>query len=278
MAPQPSKFVRHFEMRASAQARVPAILLNRDFPAPTCYGMLAAGGNPAALTLSWIGPMRVLVIEDHQRLARLIVEGLAGFGIGADTFPTAEDGLAATRSIGYDALVLDLGLPDRDGLDVIQELRAKSLRTPILILTARGGVDERVEGLDRGADDYLSKPFAMKELAARLRALLRRPGGPLGTTIDIANLSFDTAARQVKVDGRVVAISRRELDALEILVRRADQVVPKRVLEDTIYGLSNEVTANTIEALVSRLRRRLDAMHAGVSIHTLRGIGYLLKE
>ena len=132
--------------------------------------------------------MRVLVIEDHQRLARLIVEGLASFGIGADTFPTAEDGLAATRSISYDALVLDLGLPDRDGLDVIQELRAKAIRTPILILTARGGIDERVEGLDRGADDYLPKPFAMKELAARLRALLRRPGGPLGTTIDIANL------------------------------------------------------------------------------------------
>jgi len=153
--------------------------------------------------------MRVLIIEDHQRLARLIVEGLAGFGIGADTFANAEDGLAATRSIAYDALILDLGLPDRDGLDVIQELRAKSIKTPILILTARGGIDERVEGLDRGADDYLPKPFAMKELAARLRALLRRPGGPLGTTIDIANLSFDTAARQVKVDGRVVAISRR---------------------------------------------------------------------
>jgi DNA-binding response OmpR family regulator len=222
--------------------------------------------------------MRVLIIEDHQRLAKLIVEGLASFGIGADTFPTAEDGLAATRSIAYDALVLDLGLPDRDGLDIIQELRAKAIRTPILILTARGGIDERVEGLDRGADDYLSKPFAMKELAARLRALLRRPGGPLGTTIDIANMSFDTAARQVKVDGQVVAISRRELDALEILVRRADQVVPKRLLEDTIYGLRNEVTSNTIEALVSRLRRRLEAMHAGVSIHTLRGIGYLLKE
>src|ERR1700731_4788569 len=147
--------------------------------------------------------MRVLVIEDHHRLARLIIEGLASFGIGADTFGTTEDGLAATKSIAYDALILDLGLPDRDGLDVIQELRAKSIRTPILILTARGGVDERVEGLDRGADDYLPKPFAMKELAARLRALLRRPGAPLGITIDIANLSFDTAARQVKVDGQV---------------------------------------------------------------------------
>ncbi len=102
--------------------------------------------------------MRVLIIEDHQRLAKLIVEGLASFGIGADTFPNAGDGLAATKSISYDALVLDLGLPDRDGLDVIQELRGNAIRTPILILTARGGIDERVEGLDRGADDYLPMP------------------------------------------------------------------------------------------------------------------------
>jgi len=222
--------------------------------------------------------MRVLVIEDHQRLARLIVAGLAGFGIGADAFATAEEGVSAMRSISYDALVLDLGLPDRDGLDVISELRAAASRIPILILTARDGIDERVEGLDRGADDYLLKPFAMKELAARLRALLRRPGGPLGTTINIANMSLDTGVRQVKVDGQVVAISRRELDALEILMRRAEQVVSKRVLEDSIYGLGEDVTPNTIEALVSRLRRRLEALHAGVSIHTLRGVGYLLKE
>ena len=222
--------------------------------------------------------MRVLVLEDHQRLARLIVAGLAGFGIGADAFATAEEGVSAVRGISYDALVLDLGLPDRDGLDVISELRAAASRIPILILTARDGIDERVEGLDRGADDYLLKPFAMKELAARLRALLRRPGGPLGTTINIANMSLDTGVRQVKVDGQVVAISRRELDALEILMRRAEQVVSKRVLEDSIYGLGEDVTPNTIEALVSRLRRRLEALHAGVSIHTLRGVGYLLKE
>jgi len=135
-----------------------------------------------------------------------------------------------------------------------------------------------VEGLDRGADDYLLKPFAMKELAARLRALLRRPGGPLGTSIDIGNITLDTAARQLKVGGRTVAIPRAELDALELLMRRADQVVPKRLFEDSVYGLSDDVTANTIEALVSRLRRRLETIEATVSIHTLRGIGYLLKE
>jgi DNA-binding response OmpR family regulator len=222
--------------------------------------------------------MRILLIEDHQRLAQSIVEGLSGFGFGVDLFVTADEGLAATKSIAYEAIVLDLGLPDRDGLEVIQEVRATASWTPILILTARDGIDDRVEGLDRGADDYMLKPFAMKELAARLRALLRRPGGPLGTTIDIGNMSLDTAARQLKVDGRTVAIPPRELDALELLMRRADQVVPKRLFEDSVYGLSDEVTPNTIEALVSRLRRRLETIEAKVSIHTLRGIGYLLKE
>ncbi len=222
--------------------------------------------------------MRILLIEDHQRLAQSIVEGLTGFGFGVDFFMTAEDGFSATKSISYDAIILDLGLPDRDGLDLIQELRATASWIPILILTARDGIDERVEGLDRGADDYLLKPFAMKELAARLRAVLRRPGGPLGTNIDIGNITLDTAARQLKVDGRTVAIPPRELDALELLMRRADQVVPKRLFEDSVYGLSDEVAPNTIEALVSRLRRRLETIEARVSIHTLRGIGYLLKE
>jgi DNA-binding response OmpR family regulator len=222
--------------------------------------------------------MRILLIEDHSRLAQSIIEGLAGFGLHVDQFATAGDGLAAAKSMSFDAMILDLGLPDRDGLEVIHELRAEGRRVPILVLTARDGIDDRVEGLDRGADDYLLKPFAMKELAARLRALLRRPGGPLGATIDIGNISLDTATRQIKVDGRVVAISGRELDALELLMRRADQVVPKRLFEDSVYGLSGEVAANTIEALVSRLRRRLEMIEARVSIHTLRGIGYLLTE
>ena len=225
----------------------------------------------------WLPTMRILLIEDHRRLAQSIVEGLAGFGLRVDLFATADDGLAAAKSISYDATILDLGLPDRDGLEVIYELRAVANR-PILILTARDSIDDRVEGLDRGADDYLLKPFAMKELAARLRALLRRPGGPLGSTIDIGNVSLDTTTRQIKVNGQVVAISGRELDALELLMRRADQVVPKRLFEDAVYGLSEEVAPNTIEALVSRLRRRLETIEARVSIHTLRGIGYLLKE
>jgi len=222
--------------------------------------------------------MRILLVEDHQRLAETIVDGLAPFGFSVDLFMTAGEGLTAAKTIIYDALILDLGLPDRDGLDLVSDLRSSANHIPILILTARDGIDDRVAGLDKGADDYLLKPFAMKELAARLRALLRRPNGPLGMSLDIANLSLDTVMRQIKVDGRIVAISRRELEALELLMRRADQVVPKRLLEDSLYGFNAEVTGNTVEALVSRLRRRLDSINARVTIHTLRGIGYLLTE
>jgi DNA-binding response OmpR family regulator len=222
--------------------------------------------------------MRILLVEDHDRLAQTIVKGLGEFGFQVDAFLTAEHGISAARDAEYDALILDLGLPDRDGLEVISELRQRSIELPILILTARYGVDDRVAGLDRGADDYLMKPFAMKELAARLRALLRRPGRVLGAKLESGNLSFNTQRRQLVVNGCVVAISRREIGALELLMRRAGQVVSKRALEDTLYGLSGDVNPNTVEVLISRLRRRLEDIGADRSIHTLRGIGYLLRE
>jgi DNA-binding response OmpR family regulator len=139
-------------------------------------------------------------------------------------------------------------------------------------------VDDRVTGLDRGADDYLAKPFAITELAARLRALLRRPGRALGGVLQAGNVSLNTASRQVEVDGRVVAISPREIGALELLMRGAGQVVSKHALEDTLYGLAEEVKLNTVEVLISRLRKRLEDIGARCTIHTLRGIGYLLRE
>lgn len=222
--------------------------------------------------------MRILLLEDHERLARTIMDGLGEMGFGVDIFGTAEDGLGATKSIEYDAIILDLGLPDRDGLDLINELRQNNVSSPILILTARDTIDDRVAGLDRGADDYVPKPFAMKELAARLRALLRRPGRALGAVLESGNMSLDTARRQVEVNGSVVPISPREIGALELLMRRQGQVVSKRALEDTLYGLSEEVSPNTVEVLISRLRKRLEEIGANCSIHTLRGIGYLLKE
>jgi len=222
--------------------------------------------------------MRILLLEDHDRLARSIVDGLSEFGCGVDAFATAEDGIGATRSLEYDAIIVDLGLPDRDGLDVISELRAHKVASPILVLTARGGVNDRVAGLDRGADDYLVKPISMKELAARLRALLRRPGRALGAILESGNLRLNTLLRQLEVDGQVVSISPREIGALELLMRRVGQVVPKRALDDALYGLSEDVNPNTVEVLISRLRKRLDDIGAVCSIHTLRGIGYLLRE
>src|SRR5262245_19698689 len=222
--------------------------------------------------------MRILLMEEHERLAQTIVQGLAEFDLGVDAFTTAEDGIGATRSLEYDAIILDLGLPDRDGLDVISELRRRNVASPILILTARAGIDNRVAGLDRGGDDYLLKPFAMKELAARLRALLRRPGRALGAVLESGNVALDTVLRQVEVNGRVVPVSRREIGALELLRRRAGQVVSKRALEHALYGLSDDVNPNTVEVLISRLRKRLEEIGANCSIHTLRGIGYLLRE
>ena len=222
--------------------------------------------------------MRILLIEDHSRLANSIIKGLAGHGFGVDAFGTAGDGLTAFNSIAYDAVILDLGLPDRDGLDVLGELRQSNSSAPILILTARDGTEARVTGLDAGADDYVVKPFVMTELAARLRALLRRPGQALGGVLVIGNLQLQTASRQVIVNGITARFPVREVEALELLMRREGQVVSKDTLEDSLYGLTKNVTPNSIEVLISRLRRRLDIVGANCSIHTLYGIGYLLKE
>lgn len=222
--------------------------------------------------------MRVLLFEDHSRLADSITKGLAGLGFGVDAFQTAGDGLSAFKSIAYDAVILDLGLPDRDGLDVLSEMRHSNSSAPILILTARDGIDARVAGLDAGADDYIVKPFAMAELAARLRALLRRPGRVLGTILTIGNLQLQTDMRQVTVNGATVHTPVREIDALELLMRREGEVVTKNMLEDGLYGLTRNVTPNSIEVLISRLRRRLTHAGAACSIHTLYGVGYLLKD
>jgi DNA-binding response OmpR family regulator len=222
--------------------------------------------------------MRILLLEDHCRLADSITKGLAPLGFGVDAFPTASDGLSALKSIAYDAIVLDLGLPDCDGLDVLKELHQNDLVPPVLILTARDGIDDRVIGLDAGADDYVVKPVAIRELAARLRALLRRPGRALAAVLTIGNLKLDVGTREVTVSGSTVHFSVREIEALELLMRREGQVVSRGSLENNLYGLSRNVSPNSIEVLISRLRRRLSSIDSGCSIHTLHGIGYLLRE
>jgi DNA-binding response OmpR family regulator len=222
--------------------------------------------------------MRLLLIEDNERLVELVRTGLTKAGFAVDAYRTAGDGKEALLSAPYDALILDLGLPDEDGMTVLADLRARNFDLPVLILTARDGMNDRVRGLNEGADDYLLKPFAMEELTARIRALLRRPGRAMGLVLTLGNLSFDSAAREAHVAGEQLPLSRREMDALELLARRAGRVVSKSALEEAIYPFGEEVASNAIEVLVHRLRKRLQTAQADVSIHTMRGIGYILSD
>lgn len=220
--------------------------------------------------------MRLLLIEDNERLGALISEGLVRDGFAVDWRETLEDGLEARGLAAYDLILLDLGLPDGDGLDLVKQLRRSRDSVPILILTARGGLGERIAGLDVGADDYLVKPFDIAELAARCRALLRRPGACLGVVLRAGNVALDTANRSLEVAGAAVAMSPRELALLEHLLRRAGQVVPKVLLEDQLYAMDAEVTPNALEVAVSRLRKRLAAADADLTLRTAHGVGYAL--
>lgn len=216
--------------------------------------------------------MRLLLIEDNERLAGFVGTALAAAGFMVDHCTAANDGEAALATVRYAVLLLDLGLPDDDGMNLLRRIRKTTSELPILVLTARDGVDDRVNGLNAGADDYLLKPFAMEELIARINALLRRPGHAL----TVGNLSFDTVSREVFVGGSVFALARRERSVLEQLMRRSGRVVPKDVLCDSVYGFEENFGINSIEVAVHRLRKRLLNVGATIKIHTLRGIGYLL--
>jgi DNA-binding response OmpR family regulator len=173
--------------------------------------------------------------------------------------------------------LLDLGLPDGDGLTLVDNLRRSRSALPILVLTARDAVADRVAGLEAGADDYLVKPFAHVELVARIRALLRRPGRDLGAAVEVGKLRFEPATGHVEVDGRTLVLPRRERMLLEALLRRLGRVVTRRVLEEALWSLEEEIESNTLESHVSRLRRRLQEAEARVRIRTIRGVGYMLE-
>jgi DNA-binding response OmpR family regulator len=197
-------------------------------------------------------------------------------GFTVDIAGSAADASAALELINHDAAVLDLGLPDGDGLAVLAAARQVGKALPILILTARDAVEDRVAGLNAGADDYLAKPFAMTELIARIKALLRRPGGVLGMTLEAGNVRLDTVGRELTVAGSLVRVSRREMAILEQMMRRFGRIVPKAVLEEKLYGIDEEPDSNPIPVHVHHLRRQLEAADAKVAIHTIRGVGYIL--
>src|SRR5436309_13029599 len=222
--------------------------------------------------------MRILLVEDEPQIADFVSRGLDENGYSVDVARDGEEALEWPSVANFDIIVLDVMLPAVDGIEVCRTLRAQGLRTPILMLTARDAVEDRVRGLDAGADDYLVKPFATTELVARTKALLRRPGHALGTTLEAGNVLFDTIGRDVRIHGETLALARQELSVLEHLMRRLGRVVPKAVLEEKLYGIDDELGSNAIPVHVHHLRRKLTESGATCAIHTVSGIGYLLTE
>lgn len=218
--------------------------------------------------------MRILLVEDHQLLGDAVNVGLRQAGYSVDW---VQDGVAAEAALAtesFAAVVLDLGLPRRSGLEVLQSLRTRGQHVPVIILTARDSVEDRIRGLDGGADDYLVKPFDMGELAARLRALIRRSAGTASAALQIGALSIDPAACRATQNGRPVSLSAHEFALLHALALNAGRAMTKAQLEQQLYAWGDEVESNTIEVFVHHLRRKLGAD----VIRTVRGIGYLLPR
>ena len=222
--------------------------------------------------------MRILYIEDDEILSQIVQIGLKPLGYAVDLAGTAEDGKTALGAVGYDAVVLDLTLPDADGMTVLKWLRDRRNNTPVLILSARTKTSQRVAGLDAGADDYLPKPFEVPELAARLRALARRPRRLLGSELVCGNLVYVPAEHTAFVGGEAVALARREATVLENLLRNKGRPVSRSALEDKLYAFGEEIASNAIEVHIHYIRKRLAAAGADVRIETRRGTGYLITE
>ncbi|MCU0889031.1 MAG: response regulator transcription factor [Rubritepida sp.] len=252
--------------------------------APSAPGTLACASTGAgalatsrAAPLDRTGALRLLLVEDHAPLADALSEALRRAGFAVDLAPnaaTARDLAALGR---HDLVLLDLGLPDGDGLALLAEWRRRR-ELPVIVLTARGGLDDRLAGLDSGADDYVVKPVQTAELIARCRAVLRRPGERLGAVLEAGALTLDTTTREASFAGAAITLGRRETGVLEQLLRRRGRVVPRRALEEALYGVDDEVGPNALEAAVSRLRRALETTGAPVEIRTVRGVGWMLAE
>lgn len=220
--------------------------------------------------------MRILVVEDDEALGRSMAQSLAHAGYATDLITNVADALHALAVENFDAMVLDLGLPDRDGYEVVRYLRQKGKSLPVLILTARDAVEDRVQGLDLGADDYVVKPIAMAELQARLRALLRRSSGASSARFNIGRLQLDTLGRRAYLDSQTLDLSAREWSVLEYLATHSRRIVSKEQLIQAITAWDQALSANAIEAYVHRVRGKIEG--SGVVIRTVRGLGYMLEE
>lgn len=220
--------------------------------------------------------MHILLAEDDQVLADGLQRSLRAGGYAVDHVFTGTEADAALRTKTFDIVILDLGLPKMSGLEVLKLMRSRKVTTPVLILTAADSVEQRVRGLDLGADDYMPKPFALTELEARIRALVRRRTGEANPTIHRGRLSFDQTSRTAFVDEVPIDLSAREVGILEVLLQRAGRLVSKEQLVEHLYEWESEVSHNAIEVYIHRLRKKIE--HAGLKVATVRGLGYSLQR
>lgn len=221
--------------------------------------------------------MRLLLIEDDAKVAGFVSKGLHEAGYSVDHADNGIDGLDYGRNPYYDLLIVDIMLPGRDGLSLIEALRKERINTPILVLSAKHSVDDRIMGLHKGGDDYLTKPFAFSELLARVRALLRRAGGGEATCLEAGDLTLDLLAREARRRERVIPLQTKEFELLEYLMRNAGMVVSKTMIIEHVWNYNFDPATNIVEARISRLREKIDKPFDQKLIHTLRGAGYVLK-
>ncbi|PYR96255.1 MAG: DNA-binding response regulator [Acidobacteria bacterium] len=222
--------------------------------------------------------MRVLIVEDEKKLASFVRKALQAEGFAADLLHHGDEALAAAATTAFDVIILDIMLPGRDGLSVVRQLRARHVVTPVLLLTARGEVNERVEGLNAGADDYLPKPFVLAELIARVRALGRRSGDNRPVVLRVGDLTLDTVARKAKRGDKVFELSAREYRLLEFLMRSPDRVCGRMAIVENVWEYDFDPGTNLVDVYVMRLREKIDAGFEPKLLHTVRGVGYVMKE
>ena len=222
--------------------------------------------------------MRILLIEDESELAELVRTYLQQLLFVVDHTASLEDAQSLLETVMYDAIILDRSLPDGDGLELIPRLRARGMDIPVLAATARDQVCDRVRGLDSGVDDYLIKPYSLLELAARLRALLRRPGKTLKNEQIIGDIVLDAFQGTATIAGEPLLLARRLITLLDVLMRSAGRVVSRPAIETRLYSIDDQIDSNALEASISRLRRILADKSSSVTIHTIRGVGYMLAE
>lgn len=220
--------------------------------------------------------MRILVVEDNKLLADGLAAVLRGSGYAVDVVRDGVSADAVLAAESFDLVILDLTLPEMDGLEVLRAMRARQNRSAVLVLTARGALDERVKGLDLGADDYMTKPFEVSELEARVRVLLRRQAGLRGASVSYGEISLDTNSRTLSAGGRALDIPARELSVLETLLLRAGKVVAKQSIIQSLAAFDDDLSSNAVEQYVSRLRKRLAPY--GLTVRTARGLGYYLDR